>query len=201
MLLELFVSTTVNTKLKDNQTMFSASVLAWRILFRSVIGAGMLLELFVSTTVNTKLKEKRTMFSASVLAWRILFRSVVGAGMLLELFVSTTVNTKLKDPHHLRPACRRSPRQSDPVQCFAAGLENFVPVRYRCWHAPRIICIHHRKHQAQRQSDPVQCFGAGLENFVPVRFFWKVVLHWLFFIFFWKVGLHWLDYANRNPTP
>jgi hypothetical protein len=52
MLLGLFVSTTVNTKLKDNQTMvfffnqtmFSASVLAWRILFRSVIGAGMLLE-------------------------------------------------------------------------------------------------------------------------------------------------------------
>jgi hypothetical protein len=48
--------------------------------------------------------------------------------MLLELFVSTTVNTKLKDPHRLRPARRRSPQQSDHVQCFCcfgAGLEIF----------------------------------------------------------------------------
>jgi hypothetical protein len=124
--------------------MFNASVLVWIILFRFVLGAGMLLEIFVSTTMNTKLKDTHRLQPARRRSTRLsdhvqcfgahlekILRSVVGAGKLLEFFVSTTMNTKLKDTHRLRPACRQSPRLSDHVQCFGAGLRNFVPVCFR----------------------------------------------------------------------
>jgi hypothetical protein len=70
MLLEFVQSTTVNTKQKqgtyvmrlvndrcDNRTRSDASVLIWRILFRSFLVACMLLEFFQTTTVNTKQKQ------------------------------------------------------------------------------------------------------------------------------------------------
>jgi hypothetical protein len=70
MLLEIFTSTTRNTKLKehlacgrladdgsDNQPRFNALGLVRRILFWSHMGACMLLEIYTSTTSNTKLKE------------------------------------------------------------------------------------------------------------------------------------------------
>jgi hypothetical protein len=74
---------------------------------------------------------------ASVLVWRILFPSNIVAGMLQDSFVSTTVHTKAKNAHRLRPARRRSSRQSAQVQCFGARLENFVSVGYCCRHAAR----------------------------------------------------------------
>jgi hypothetical protein len=70
MLLELFQTTPVNTKLKqdthgmrlvndrsDNRTRSDASVFVWSILYPSFILACMLLELFQTTPVNTKLKQ------------------------------------------------------------------------------------------------------------------------------------------------
>jgi hypothetical protein len=70
MLLEIFQSTTVNTKQKqdtyvmrlvndrcDNRTRSDAAVLVWIVLFRSFLFACMLLEFFQTTTVNTKQKQ------------------------------------------------------------------------------------------------------------------------------------------------
>jgi hypothetical protein len=40
------------------------------------------------------------------------------------------------------------------VQCFDACLENFIPVVYGCLHAPRNICVHHYQPQARRHVSP-----------------------------------------------
>jgi hypothetical protein len=122
MLLEIFQTTTVNTKQKQdtygmqlddnrcgNQTRSDASVLVWRVLFPSYIVAHMLLEIFQTTTVNTKQKQdtygmrlhdnrcdNRTRSDASVLVWRVLFPSFIVARMLLVIYQTTTVNTKQK---------------------------------------------------------------------------------------------------------
>jgi uncharacterized RDD family membrane protein YckC len=126
MLLDIFQTTTVNTKQKqdthgmrlandrcDNQTRSDASVLVWRFFFRSFIVACMLLDIFHTTNVNTKQKqdthgmrlgnnqcENRSRSDASMLVWRFFFRSFIVACMLLELYQTTAVNTKQKQGTH-----------------------------------------------------------------------------------------------------
>jgi hypothetical protein len=77
MLLKIFVSTTINPKLKTrvacgqladdrshHRPRFNASMLIWRILFRWYMGACMLLKIFASSTFNPKLKDTRRLWSA-----------------------------------------------------------------------------------------------------------------------------------------
>jgi hypothetical protein len=46
------------------------------------------------------------------------------------IYVSTDIDPQLKDPHRLPPARRRSQRQLAELQCFGAGLKNFVFIVY-----------------------------------------------------------------------
>ena len=103
MLLEIFHTTTVNTKQikdtqglrlvsdrRDNPTRSDAAMLVWTISFRSFMCGGMLLEIFHTTTVNTKQiqhthgmrldgdrRDNPTRSDASVLVLRISFRSFI----------------------------------------------------------------------------------------------------------------------------
>jgi hypothetical protein len=74
MLQEIFVSTTMNTKLKDTHRLRPAR------------------------RQSPRLSDHVQCFGARL---KNLFLSVIGAGMLLEIFVSTTMITKLKDTHRL----------------------------------------------------------------------------------------------------
>jgi hypothetical protein len=133
MLIEIFQINPVNTKGKqdmhgmrladdccDNRTRSDASVLVWRILFRSFIVAGMLLEIYEhkgkQDTHAMRLADdccdNRTRSDASVLVRRILFLSFIVAGLLLEIFQTTPVNNKGKrDTHGMRLADNRCDNQ------------------------------------------------------------------------------------------
>jgi competence protein ComGC len=122
MLIEIFQTTTVNTKkiqdtqgmrLADNNwcddwTKSDASGLVWIILLWSIIVVYMLVQIFQNTTVNNKqIKDTQgmrfadndwcnywTKSDASGLVWMILFWLIMIVCMLLEIFQTTTVNTK-----------------------------------------------------------------------------------------------------------